>query len=324
MGFRGLPGGDVFALGAVWFGLLDGRPLGKGSINPARHKAHIEASVARLLKKIPATPPEFRELLESMLSYDPEERPSSREVERRCRALRGQAGEPWLRDWAERMVPPLVNRGDPSRIDDFSGSIVVERSGRTEGQAVVHEPTPSGRIAATAAQPVPPPPPAKKADATYAFDASPPPAAAPPPAPAKRGGWLRTLAILGCLGFVLVGGIVAVVGITATGGLLALVAAVASAPMDTGTVYYEPVADPYVEARPDPYTTIPEGPVAVEDEPLAVPPVIDVCGATPSMTTVRVNTSERAALSITLTASVWAPVGRFATVCEALPPVHGA
>jgi serine/threonine protein kinase len=264
MEFQELPAGDIFALGAVLFELLDGSPIGKGSINPQKHKGHIESSVARLLKKLGPTPPEFRELLESMLSYDPEERPSAREVERRCRALRGQVGEPWLRDWAERMVPPLVNKGDPNKLDDFSGSIVIERSGRTEGQALVHEPTPSGRIPGTAAQPSPsrppPPPPQPRADATYAFDGG----GRPPPPQVKGGGsWLKTFALLGCIGILVVGGLAAVVGLTATGGLLALVAA-GSGSYDTGG--YEPIVDPYVEPQPDPYM-IPEVPVEADPQP---------------------------------------------------------
>ena len=75
-----------------------------------------------------------------MLAYDPEDRPSSREVERRCRALRAEVDDPWLRDWAETVVPIARAEDQALEQDDFSGSVVVEstKSGLTvDGQPVV-------------------------------------------------------------------------------------------------------------------------------------------------------------------------------------------
>jgi hypothetical protein len=62
--------------------------------------------------------------------------------------------------------------------------------------------------------------------------------------------------------------------------------------------------------------------VSVEAEPSARPPVIVVCGATPSIFTVRLKASDRPALSVTLTESVWTPSVRPDTVWEPLPPEH--
>jgi serine/threonine protein kinase len=237
MEFQELPAGDVFALGAVLFEILDGSPIGKGSINPNKHKAFVDSNVQRLLKKLPIVPPEFPELLCSMLAYDPEERPSAREVERRCRALRTAAGEPWLRDWAEKVVPGIVKDRGELKSDDFSGSIVVEHSARA----------PAGR-------PADPPrsgPPAPVLDgpsSTYRLD---------PPRRRGGGGVWMALGAVGCLTVLVVGGAAAaVMGTGVAGGVLAVVLANQPPPQDTGH-WDDPV--------PPPVITFPGG-----DDPIAV------------------------------------------------------
>jgi serine/threonine protein kinase len=140
MEFEELPAGDVYALGTVLFELLDGQPLGKGSINPTKHQSLVTDSVDRLAKKRPELPDDFHELLRSMLSYYPEERPNAREVERRCRQLRGRIEDVWLRDWAEKVVPPLLSKPSDLKSDDFSGQIVAERSARVDPGEAKAEP----------------------------------------------------------------------------------------------------------------------------------------------------------------------------------------
>ncbi len=228
MEFEELPAGDVYALGTVLFELLDGAPLGKSSINPQKHAAHIDASLQRLWKKIPAVPAEFPELLRSMLAYEPDERPTAREVERRCRALRSQATDPWLRDWAEKVLPPLLVAPVESKIDDFSGSIVVERTTQPDAQlAATPQPGASGRVATR-----PPPPPPNSAR------------------PKKGRSWLSTL-FWGCLLFVFVCVLaVTLLGGTAVAGVFAILMTLLSpgespAPVDTGGTIseYEDLAD---------------------------------------------------------------------------------
>lgn len=127
--FEELPEGDVYALGTVMYELLLADPFGKASIRPEKHEKRVADAVALLRKRFASAPPEFFELISSMLSYDPEDRPNAREVERRCRTLRSNIDGPWLRDWAEEAVPPVLKARSKLKQDDFSGSIVVEAVG---------------------------------------------------------------------------------------------------------------------------------------------------------------------------------------------------
>ena len=246
MEFQELPAGDVFALGVVLFEMIDGNALGKTSINPAKHTGHVDAAVARLLKKIGPFPPEFPELLRSMLAYDPDDRPTAREVERRCRSLRGAIGEPWLRDWAEKVVPPLLKQTAPATTDTFSGQIVVEggTAVRVDAPAPVQAPFPSA------------PEPDRPAGQTIDLIESPEVRRGPRDSGAiarrkpRRSSFLWTLfqvtAVFGCVTTLGVLVIVAIAGLGTVGaGALAFLAILGLASVPDATPAYDPGATTY-------------------------------------------------------------------------------
>ncbi len=115
--------GDVYALAAVLIELVLGRPMGRTSVHPERHEAKTRETLAAVAE---VAPEGVVALLSHMLAYEPDERPDAREVWRSLRTLRSTAGsEPWLADWAEAVVRPLVRSGLPLD-SDLSGSIVEE------------------------------------------------------------------------------------------------------------------------------------------------------------------------------------------------------
>ncbi len=120
------PAGDVYALGAVLYELVGGEPFGKTSSKFERHRARLGTGTDHLRDL--GVDDDVVELVVSLLAYEPAERPPAREVERRCVELRSRLRGPSLRDWAEEVVPPLV-QDRPLGADSLSGSILIERTG---------------------------------------------------------------------------------------------------------------------------------------------------------------------------------------------------
>lgn len=238
--FEELPEGDVYALGTVLYEILVGAPLGKASIREEKHQARIEEALDLLERKMGPLPPDFPELLGSMLSYDPEERPSAREVERRCRSIRQQIHGPWLRDWAEKAVPPLQQSRDQLPGGDFSGSVVSESGGVSLLQEDESAPV------------------LQKANATVPVSNEPAVAPEPPrPTPRQRtrrrggaGAMLTGLGLIGCLGVGAVGIVVLFLG------LLVIAASSTTDTIDYETGVYDPPdpTNPPVE-KPPPVST---------------------------------------------------------------------
>lgn len=229
------PAGDVYSLGVVGFEILTGQAFGKAGAKPDRHAQIVEHALGRL--RSAGTPREVVELIGAMVHYDPDQRPSARDVESRCRDLRARVQGPWLRDWAETAVPPLlVNRGKGGD-HDFSSSVISERTSGLATASSTMSFDADGAKASLAARtfddekpgapipakrPTPPPPPTglvaippRPPAVKSAPRVSPPPqraTPAPPPArPKPSSPWLAvTLALL--ILAVLVGVVVATSG----------------------------------------------------------------------------------------------------------------
>ena len=109
--------GDIYSLGCVLFELLVGEPFGRTSANPKSHAQRFEANIVR-------APEGCREMIAKMLAYEPTERPSARELERRCLDLARSQGM-GLRDWAAEAVPACLSSAIPAS-GSWTGKLLAE------------------------------------------------------------------------------------------------------------------------------------------------------------------------------------------------------
>ena len=121
------PESDVYSLGCVLAELLLAETMTKTSAHPKRHAATISSIVQRV--SAVADNRAVLPLLESMLAYESEDRPTAREVERAASKLRLQLdGSPLLIDWAERVVPALSLERESMPLDDLCGTTLSEQT----------------------------------------------------------------------------------------------------------------------------------------------------------------------------------------------------
>lgn len=100
-----IPAGDVYALGIIAWELLSGDRFGPGHLLSKKH-ADLLAERMTAVQKAPAP---VRDLLASMLQFDPDKRPTAREVERKAIELLDTVkSSERLRDWAESNVAVLA------------------------------------------------------------------------------------------------------------------------------------------------------------------------------------------------------------------------
>jgi serine/threonine protein kinase len=123
--FADTPACDIYSLGAVLFEMLTGELLGRTSANLAKHCDVLDDALERMDKVESA---ELQALVERMLAYVPEERPTPREVALACKQLLPSLPGPWLRDWAEREVGRALDLRLPVHNDHLLGSILEESS----------------------------------------------------------------------------------------------------------------------------------------------------------------------------------------------------
>jgi len=121
-----IPAGDIYSLGSVLFETLVGRPFGKTSSHPARHRAILDRNLVTLRNALGVAAPDIIGLIERLMAHDPDDRPSAREVERLCASARVQHSQPLLRDWAEAALPPLLETRKEQPSDDLTGTTLYE------------------------------------------------------------------------------------------------------------------------------------------------------------------------------------------------------
>lgn len=273
------PAGDVYALGCVLYEMLTGEAFGKTSSKEQRHAASLNSALDRL--KQAGVDPDVVRFVEELMAYEPEHRPSARDVERRAAELRAKAARPTLRDWAEELIPPLIGQR-PDIIDDLSGSILVEHGSASVGAAdrmATPPPAPvmpsdsGARSAPRRAPPrlVAPPPPA--AEPTLKTQLPQPPSIEPP---ASGGRTLRVAAVAVVLGLGLLGLVVVTGGAWAVwggGGSDAQApVAVTTAPAVAPQVAEVPVPPPVAVAPEPALETVGRPEPAAPRQPAAAPP----------------------------------------------------
>lgn len=246
------PEGDVYALGLVLAQMLTGEKLPPPTKDETKYPKYVDKLRQSITVAMDGSPwPVPREdrvavldLIEKMIAFEMEDRPSAREVERQCRDLKARASGPWLREWAEEHVPALValKRGAAQDDDGMTGSILVERSGSVPAPAP--PPAEEDSLAkSTAPATHPPPEPRKK----KREKATPLPPQLPPPQPERPSR---------ALPFLLLGTAVVVLGVSlllGTGGLAALAVLLSgepAAPIDASAVV--PPVKAAAEASPAP------------------------------------------------------------------------
>gem|GEM_PF-3578187 len=113
------PAADIFSLGAVWYALLTGRPLGKLSIRSERHALTVE----RKLTLLPEMNASLRELLIGCLNYEPSQRPTAREITRAIQEQLPHLAGAWLTDWTTAMIE--VSDRVPEPVDEPAATVHV-------------------------------------------------------------------------------------------------------------------------------------------------------------------------------------------------------
>ncbi len=101
-----VPAGDVYSLGVVFFEMLSGTRWDTTLLSKVRHEALLHERVESLVKR--GVPKRARTMLWNMMRYEPDDRPSARDVERFVTQIRGESGGMPLRDWTESNVPGLM------------------------------------------------------------------------------------------------------------------------------------------------------------------------------------------------------------------------
>src|SRR5690606_19833388 len=113
----------IYSLGIVAYEIMAGKAFGRAQMHPGRYEKQVQAALAVLAEK--GIPAPVRELIGAMIAYEPEPRPTARQVAQRARELMRIVEGPTLMSWAESQVPALAVGARPNA-DSYSGRILTE------------------------------------------------------------------------------------------------------------------------------------------------------------------------------------------------------
>ncbi|MCA9567326.1 MAG: serine/threonine protein kinase [Myxococcales bacterium] len=122
-----LAAGDIYSLGVLLWEMLCGTRFGQTQLARKKQVARVEEQLEVLKGKLENAPEGLVQLVREMLAFFPQDRPTGRDVERRCGELLREVNGPLLRDWSEHEIPRLQHGVQPPEDEEgLTGTILVE------------------------------------------------------------------------------------------------------------------------------------------------------------------------------------------------------